>query len=200
MTDDEIKQLQDQVRTLTKQLDEKSPEAIYSITVDGTGRAMVTVRSRPGEQGESYLNRFMTMLEKLEKLGFTVRKQLEVVNELPKRDPTLSEPPQPPAPQPQPTNGNGSGHSENVLPIAKAAIIAGRDGLPQLELYAQGHKWADIRYSLGKDEVTRKMNISKMIGTNPNDIKVGWESAVTWQAYWKPGNDPKYKDLLSIAK
>lgn len=69
----EIDKLLKEKIELTKQLDERSPEAIYSITIDKNGGAMVTVRSRPGESGKRFLERLMAMKNEVEKLGFNTK-------------------------------------------------------------------------------------------------------------------------------
>lgn len=90
----EIERLLKEVQALTKQLDEKSPEAIYSITIDRNGGANITVRSRPGEPGQTFLDRLMRMKEEVEKRGFNAKTPLP--------EPTKSEQP-PKSATPMPT-------------------------------------------------------------------------------------------------
>lgn len=184
-----IKELEKEVATLTKQLDEHAPEAIYSVNVD-----RLTVRSRPGEPLARYWERVDAAISQAKSRGLVRNEQTQPQSEsLPKRDPTLTQ-------NTISTETHVEDDETNAMEIAEAAIVSDRNGLPQLELYQNGHKFPDLRYSLGKDETTRKANLAKMLGTMPQAIAIGWKQNVNWKAHWKTGRDPKYKDLVSISK
>ena len=117
----------------------------------------------------------------------------------------FNEPPMPDDPVAGTAVGEGSTANQlSEMAIAKFQIVADRNGLPQLELYQEGHKWADLRYSLGKDEATRKKNIANLMGSlgwKPELIKVMKEPKdVKWIATWGEGKNPKYKDVVIVRK
>jgi uncharacterized coiled-coil protein SlyX len=122
------KEQEDQIAALNKRLEANSPEAIYSITIDRTGGAMITVRSIPGESGDSFLSRLTKMREKVAALGLNTKPQAAVFE-----TPTSGTPP-PVATAPKETESEGGTAHAVLLKIGKAFT----SGKPQLQFTCEG--------------------------------------------------------------
>lgn len=185
-----IKDLEKEVAELTKQLDEHSPESIYSINVPP-----VTIRARPGEPLARFTFRASEAIKQFTAAGIIKPNGNGHVEPV---QPQTTVTPQATTPT-QPQSASQLPMSDNVMPITKLAIVSDRSGMPQLELYQNGHKFPDLRYSLGKEMEARKANIAKMLGWNTADVQIGIERNVNARALWAVGRDPKYKDLVSLS-
>lgn len=173
-------------------------------------RGQVTLRGGKDETGEAYAKRVLNEIELWRGLGWRVERPFvaegkieNAVNVEPMPEPPPGEPEPATVPAPKPATSPAATVPGGTMRIVKAEIVSDRGGLPQLEMYAAGHKFPDLRYSLGKDLEARQANLVKLLSglgktPNPTAIKIGYKQDVNWSVTWKQGREPKYKDVVSI--
>jgi hypothetical protein len=183
----EVEQLQKQVKALTKELEEKSPEAIYSITIDPNGRLMLTVRSRPGESGDSYLIRFDTMLKKLGERGFNVKPSSG--NAAPLTAPG--------EPSPAPVTGNAKGGTAHAVLMKVGLSYSGNKPQLQFECDGMEHPLSYTR------PVADMIKLLALVGQyTPDQLTNGKKYAVNYRVDWElgePTSDGKrYRNIVAV--
>lgn len=187
------------------------------VGMPGTGwRGQITIRGDKAESGEAYAKRVMQELNLWYGLGWKVERpyfdegkiaqriNVETDADLEFAFATATEKPAMtgmtnPAPATTPAPANG----KSIMHVQRFVIAADKGGLPVLEFYQTGHKWPDLRYSLGKTMEERRAKcaalLSNIAGPVPaSAIEIGVDKAVDWDVIWQPGRDPKYKDVVSV--
>jgi hypothetical protein len=113
--------------------------------------------------------------------------------------------PEPPADKPAEKTYNAGG----VIRVKNLRISADPNGLPMAEFYAEGHKYADFKFNLGKDAESRVKAIIKLLeptgAWKPELVVIGKNYTVDYDVEWKPseklnreGNP--YKNIVSVTK
>lgn len=104
----EIKAQGETIKNLTKALDEKSPESIYSFSTNGTSETW-TVRGRPGEDGKSFFHRVENFLKYANEHGKALTREQVIANapSAPAANPQIAPAPNL-TPQPQGVDGEGA--------------------------------------------------------------------------------------------
>lgn len=173
-------------------------------------RGQLTIRGDKAEAADAYAKRVLSELGMWSGLGWQVERPFYAPDAATRpnveTEPDFEPMPEPPSPAPSTpttTAAPATGNGVSVMHIVKAVIVSDRQGLPQLEMYAAGHKFPDLRYSLGKDAETRRSNLVRLLSglgntPSPDAIKIGYSREVNWNVAWKQGREPKYKDVVSI--
>lgn len=202
--DEIVQQQQVKIHDLEKELEKAlteapTPEAVYSLTAEkpvlnkfGT-TWKPTFRSR---QGEAF-NRYMHRIDSAMAAFFEDKWQPANGGDSQTYASSASTTQTATATEQAPAS---AGSDMYIMHIDQLKITADRGGFPILEFYQTGHKWPDLRYQLGKTMDERKANCAKMLANvkGPGAIVIGFEMDTNWDVVWKPGRDPKYKDVVSV--
>lgn len=177
-------------------------EYVLQLTIQGFdehGRsAMVNIRGKTVEEFDATLAHVAERLQKIT----AKRPEAQAEQVVPQQTQAV-------LPVDDATNGTSLGdavaqNTQQTFQAVKIAIAADRGGLPVLEFYAAGHKFADAKYSLGKDKDTRVKNICALManfGWKPEHIAIGnLKEGVNVTVTWKPSKDGKYKDIVGVSK
>lgn len=175
-------ELEKKIKELEKRLDERAPEAIYSITIDKNGGVMITVRSRPGESGDSFLARLVQMREKVEKLGFNMRPQ--------------AQPQQPTQPTTAPGGNDESGSVRAVLVKVGESYTGNK---PQLQFECDG---LEHPLTFTKSVEDMQKLLAPIRKFTVQELAVGKKYAIECMVDWelgKPNKDGKqYRNIIGL--
>lgn len=194
-----INDLKFQVKELTKQLDETSPEAIYSFSTSGLTRdelgANWTIRARPGENGQSFFHRADNFLQYAIAHGWKLPPAPQAA---PPMTQTLTAPVStgttvPPAPAATPANANGACTCV-LMKVGKSY----KGDKPQL-VFEVKEQTDPLKFT-GKtvDDLIRFL--SPVGQYTPAHLVIGAKFNVDYILRWSRSADGRYQNIDSIER
>lgn len=186
----ELEAYKKEVQTLTKQLDEHAPEAIYAVSIDRSGNPLFTIRARPGEPLDRYAFRVDQAIKKFSAMGIIKSGNAE-------QAPAASQP-QPVAngTTPQPPQDANGGTAHAVLMKVGLSYTGNK---PQLQFECDGmeHPLSFTR------PVADMIKLLAAVGKYTpemlaNGKKYGVDYLVDWQLGEPNAEGKRYRNIVAV--